>query len=141
MKRRLIAGIPVVLLGILVAIGPRTVFPVCGGWEDPSMHCHWTALAETGVGGVLALLGLGLLLCGRDEFAAALHWAVFLNALLALLFPVALTGVCPGTGMSCRLLTLPALVVLSSLLMASSAIQGGAAIIRIRRQASGRRKK
>jgi hypothetical protein len=132
----LVAGLPAVLVGILVAVGPRTLFPVCEGLDDPSMPCHWTALVEAGVGGVLALLGVALILCARggaESCAPGLHVAVFLDAALALLVPTALVGVCQGAHMPCRLLTLPALAVLGSLLMLASAMQGWRAFAGVRR--------
>ena len=58
-------AIAAVLLGLLVAIAPRLIFPVCqidlfstGSAPEPRMRCFWFAQAELLIGGAIMLAGL-----------------------------------------------------------------------------------
>lgn len=116
MKHRVIGSI-FIILGGLVAIGPKTIFPVCDVHMSMVMKCHWTAQAESGVGLVIAILG-GLLVITRSIYIRiGLNIGIILNGLLALLIPSVLIGVCEGQHMTCHSLTLPAIVVLSSIIV------------------------
>jgi glucose uptake protein GlcU len=124
MKKRLVFGIPPLVIGLLIAIGPQTLFPVCEVMGEMVMHCHWTAQAELGIGLVIALLGLAGIIFSSKDLRLGLSISLFLNGLLALLVPSVLIGVCPGAHMPCHILTLPALSVLSALLVVISVING-----------------
>jgi hypothetical protein len=81
------------------------------------MKCFWTARAELGIGLVIAILG-GLSLVFKPALVSlGLGIGALLNAVLALLIPTALIGVCEHGHASCRVLTLPALLVLSGILI------------------------
>jgi hypothetical protein len=118
MKCRLVFGIPVVVLGLLIAAGPVTVFPVCPVMMEMIMRCHWTAQAELGVGIIIAILGLLSVLIESQQVRLGLSIAIFLNGIFALLIPSVLIGVCPGAHMHCRTLSLPALVILGGITVA-----------------------
>jgi len=164
MKNRLITGILFIILGGLIALGPQTIFPVCGihtaeqasaqgtekigeqegiktgGQEtmqaaegageqaaiamttDSVMKCHWTAQAELGIGILIALLGAFLIIFQSKQIRMGLSLALGLNGILALLIPTVLIGVCGGAHMPCRSLALPALTVLSSVVIVTSAV-------------------
>ncbi len=85
------------------------------------MKCHWTAQAELGVGLLIALLGIFLLCSRSGQVRLGLSLALILNGLLVLLLPVILIGVCGNLHMSCRSLTLPALIILSSTVVFAAA--------------------
>lgn len=85
------------------------------------MKCHWTAQAELGIGILIALLGVFLLIFQSGQIRLGLSLAVILNGVLALLIPTALIGVCGSINMTCRSLTLPALTILSSIVIVTSA--------------------
>lgn len=146
MKNRLISGIIFLALGLLIALGPQIIFPVCrspamgeeaaqSGPEkgmgmsahitgNSPMKCHWTARAELGAGLLIAIESLLLILLGSSKIRFGLNIAIGLNGILALLFPTVLIGVCGSTRMNCRSLTLPALVIISGLVIAVSVING-----------------
>ncbi|SHH74736.1 protein of unknown function [Sporobacter termitidis DSM 10068] len=155
MKNRLISGIIFIILGLFIAVGPQTVFPVCGvhtaaqSAEQTSMpmnsqetdqseqcaadgdamsasmnmmmKCHGTGQAALGLGALIAVSGVLLILLRSKQTRLGLSIALFLNGILALLIPTALIGVCDGAQMSCRMLALPALTILSSLAIIAAA--------------------
>jgi len=149
MKNRLVSGIVFLALGLLIALGPQTIFPVCritdfGGdvtktaseknkdmihnmgniKGTSSMKCHWTARAELGVGLLIAFEGFLLTFFDSRQTRFGLNAAIGLSGILSLLFPTILTGVCGSTRMDCRSLTLPALVIISVSVIVCSVMNG-----------------
>jgi hypothetical protein len=123
MKNRLSIGITFIVLGLLIAIGPFTLFPVCEVMDDMIMKCHWTAQAELGIGLGIAVLGVLSLVFASKEVRLGLSIAVLLNGILSLLVETALIGMCANPAEPCRLLTQPALSVLGGVLVVAAAIQ------------------
>lgn len=114
------------VLGLLIAITPYAVFPVCAvtvpaaaGGIVP-MKCFWTARAVLGVGGIIACSGLLLFFIKNPAMRLGMAFAPFAAGLLTVLIPNKLIGVCPGAMMACRMGTLPALTLLGSLVMAAA---------------------
>jgi hypothetical protein len=143
MKNRIVSGILFFILGLLVAIGPITIVPVCGihssmhgeesGMKMESdkmqtetsatssyMKCHWTARAELGVGLVIVTLGILLIFVSKRLIRLGISLAIGINGVLALLIPTRLIGVCASKKMACHELTLPTLVILSSFIVVIS---------------------
>ncbi|PYG88535.1 uncharacterized protein DUF4418 [Ruminiclostridium sufflavum DSM 19573] len=121
MKNRLSSGILFVVLGLLIGVGPRTIFSVCPVGNMP-MSCHWSAMAEIGAGMLIALTGALLLLIQNAQIRLGLSFTLFLSGVLALLLPTVLIGMCGSVHMDCNKLTLPALVILSALVIVTSAV-------------------
>lgn len=128
MKRNYVAGIISIILGLLIAIGPKLLFPVCSalielanGKKIP-MKCNWTAQAEIAVGALIVITGI-LLIVFREQIAQIIS-SIFLFLLGAstVLFPTYLIGVCPTETMSCHVATLPALIILGSCVMVLAVI-------------------
>lgn len=119
MKQNQWVGCAVLLLGILIAIVPQFIFPVCDGSIETAsgkqvpMRCHWTAVAELGTGALIAIGGILLLMVKEPGTQLGISLMTLFSAVLALLFPVWLIGVCPSPLMPCHAGTLPALVLLS----------------------------
>lgn len=120
MKRAPVSGILLVLAGITLALVPYAVLPVCAGTVETAsggsvpMKCFWTAKAELGVGSLITFGGL--LSCFSRDAGARFGIAAMTagTALLGIAFPTALIGVCPSEAMACRMGTLPALVLINS---------------------------
>jgi hypothetical protein len=121
MKHRVI-GILFIILGGLIAFGPRTIFPVCDANLDMVMKCHWTARAELGIGFVIVLSGVLLTVIQSDRIRLGLSLGIILNGILSLLIPTVLIGVCGGQHMTCHSLTLPALAVISGIVIIAAAV-------------------
>jgi hypothetical protein len=119
MKNRLFPGISFIVLGLLIAIGPFTIFQVCK-WDMMIMKCFWTARAELGAGILIAILGILTLLFASSRIRLGLSISAALNGILVLLIPTVLIGVCEESLLPCRVLTLPSLVILSSILIVIS---------------------
>ncbi|MDR2495456.1 MAG: DUF4418 family protein [Spirochaetaceae bacterium] len=123
MKIRITAGIAVVVLGLLTALGPRFLFKVCGPRTDGGfMKCHWTAQAEIGAGALTAVLGAALVFFSSVKIRLGLAIGVVLFAMSALLYPHALIGGCGMHTMPCRTTAFPALTVVGILTIAVGAL-------------------
>jgi hypothetical protein len=122
MIKRIFAGVIFIILGLLAALGPQTLFSVCGAHEGKFMKCHWTAQAELGIGLVIAILGLLLILFDSRQLRIGISIGILLNGILVLLLPNALIGVCGSQQMKCRSLTQPALNILGVLVALAAVI-------------------
>lgn len=59
MKKKIISGALIFVFGLLIAIGPFSIFHVCKpDQSEMYMKCYWTARAELGIGIVISILGL-----------------------------------------------------------------------------------
>lgn len=151
MKSRLVSGLLLMILGVIIAIGPMVIFPVCGvkhsdgdkaqgnsmavpnedemvqGTPAQStahkvMRCFWTSRAEMGLGALISITSVLLIVLKSKKIRIGLSISTALHGILALLIPTVLIGVCDNHHMHCRIGTLPALVILSSLVIAISII-------------------
>lgn len=111
MKNRIITGIFYTVMGLLVALGPSFLFPVCQGLKEDGtfMKCHWTAQSEIGIGFVILMLGISLLVSKYEKQRIGISIALALQSLIVILIPNVLIGVCTKIDMNCRALTLPIL--------------------------------
>ena len=112
-KNSILTGVSNLILGLLIAVGPSSFFAVCEAMDGKFMKCHWTAQAEIGVGGIIALLGLVLIFIADEKIRLGIQISILPVFAVALLIPDVLIGVCGKSHMQCRALTLPALNVLS----------------------------
>jgi hypothetical protein len=118
MKIRITGGSAAVVLGLLIAVGPRFLFKVCGLTANGGfMRCHWSAQAEIGVGSLIAALGLASFFFASSKIRMGLTIGIFLSAVLALLIPHGLIGGCAMHSMACRKAAFPAITVISILLL------------------------
>lgn len=116
MKNRVVFSLLFIITGILIILSPTKLFPVCDAHEM-KMACYYTSRAEIGLGGLIASLGVLYFLFKSKDTRIGLSLAQILNAVLVLLLPLELTGLCKMDDMACRAKTLPALIVLSVLLI------------------------
>jgi uncharacterized membrane protein HdeD (DUF308 family) len=116
-----ILGIVAVILGLLVAIGPDYVFPVCqyyglmvetaGGTYLP-MPCWYTAMAEVGIGAMIVMVGLLLILTKQNETRRALGFVLGALGVFVALVPTYLIGMCANPEHPCRVGTEPFLILM-----------------------------
>ena len=112
-KNGILSGIIFLALGLLTAIGPHTIFAVCAPMEKGFMKCHWTAQAQSGIGGGIALLGIVLLFLSSEKIRIGIQIAILIIFVQGLLITNWLIGVCGGEHMKCHSLTKPALNVIA----------------------------
>jgi hypothetical protein len=123
MKNRLFSGIAFIILGGLIAFGPKTLFPVCDPAESGKyMKCYWTGQAEMGIGLAVLVLGIFLILVLSEQIRIGLQIAAAVQMMSAILIPSVLIGVCDGKKMGCHALTLPMLNVLGAIGIAIAVI-------------------
>ena len=115
MKNRIIIAALFIISGLLVILGPTALFPVCSA-EKMKMACYYTSKAEIGLGSLIGVLGIVYFFFKDKGVRLGLSIAQLANAVLILLYPLALTGLCGKEDMDCRVGTLPALIVLSVVL-------------------------
>lgn len=112
MKNKYVVGALLLVLGLLIAIGPQKVFPVCEFNPEKPMKCNWMGKAEIGVGAVIALIGVLQMVMDHAKVRMGLSMAAVPMGLLTLLLPTKLIGVCMNVHMRCVTLTRPALLML-----------------------------
>ena len=122
MNKKLFAAIAQFVLGVLIAVAPRTFAHVCEVTDmTMPMACHYTAQAALGIGIVIALLAIiGLFVA--EATRAGLDIANAVLGVLVILVPTVLIGVCKGAMMHCHMVTLPTLIVLGVLTTVFSVI-------------------
>lgn len=116
MKNGILLPVSIVILGLLIAIVPQFVFPVCAPTPVKIMKCIWMAKAEIGVGLVIATIGLFMIFFKSAQMRFAFSLSLVCMSALAAALPTVLIGVCMNETMSCRVGTLPALMIISAIL-------------------------
>jgi hypothetical protein len=122
MKKSVIFGIVIILLGLFIALGPQFLFRVCGHGENGFPHCHWSAQAEIGMGLLIAALGACMIVFTDPKTHLGLIIGVLMASLITLAIPNFLIGGCGMLTMRCRRIAFPALTVESIVLLVFSAI-------------------
>lgn len=119
MKNKLTVGIIAIVLGVLIALIPIVIFPVCANklelmnGKTLFMKCHWTAMSELLVGILIVLTGILIIGFKKHETRLALSIILFLFGLTSLLMSKVVIGMCDTATMPCRIGTEPALIVAS----------------------------
>jgi hypothetical protein len=123
-KNRIAFGAGAILSGALLAAGPWSLFKICSqahhAHEGHSV-CFYTARAEIGIGALAALLGIAYMLFRDKNVRAGLSFAVSGDAALSLVVANFLIGMDPDPMMACRTAALPALNVISALVLVFAA--------------------
>ena len=120
MKKSVIFGSVVIVLGLLIALGPQFLFKVCSH-DDSYLRCYWSAQAEIGLGLLIAALGFCMIVFADPKTHMGLLIGIFLAGIIALFIPHALIGGCGMMTMQCRKVAFPALTVESIVLLVFSA--------------------
>ena len=122
MKKAIIFGAVIIILGLLIALGPQFLFKVCGHGEEGFPHCHWSAQAEIGMGLLIVALGACMIVFTDTKTHLGLAIGTFLASIIALAVPNFLIGGCGMMTMQCRKIAFPALTAESIVLLVFSAI-------------------
>jgi hypothetical protein len=116
-----IPALILIVLGILLAVSPWTIAPVCevngmyamlqSGKTLP-MPCGWTARAEIAIGILTIFAGILLQFSQSAETRRVIGLFGIGLGIFAILFPLAITKMCAMADHPCNLLTKPVLVLL-----------------------------
>lgn len=120
--RRKIISIIIILVGLLVAVGPQFIFPVCEVTSEMVMRCHYTAMMSIGLGVALAIIAILIFLGNSVPYIKALYLTVGIFGALIIATPTILIGVCDSPMMHCHTMTRPILILLGVLTIILSAI-------------------
>lgn len=112
MRKKYVFSLLFIIVGFLIAIGPRTIFYVCDSSEDMIMRCYYTAQTELALGIEIAIFGVILAIQKSRAAQAATSISLALSGIITLLVPNVLIGVCDGIHMHCHAVAKPALSLL-----------------------------
>ncbi len=119
------------LLGVVLALTPFVLFPVCGPMPNGKyMMCHYSGIFITGMGALIVVLSLLALWGHRKRWVAPLSGVLsIVAALLSYLVPMRIVvignkatmgwecGLCKAADMVCHTATMPTVTVLVSALV------------------------
>ena len=147
MKKVIISGVIVIMLGLLIALGPQFLFKTC----DPNMSssanadaddccaepaqnnccgpaasslpiCYWSARAEIGIGFLIAALGACMFVFTDPKTHLGLLIGILLASIITLAVPHFLIGGCGMMTMRCRRVAFPAITIESAILLIFTAV-------------------
>ncbi len=112
------------LIGVLIVIIPRYVFPSCEYIRQVSspMKCSYTRRAELAIGIVITIGGITMFFSKSREAVRAVSIILIGLGLMTILIPSYLIGVCASPEMPCHYGMLPSLNLLGGLLIIMSLI-------------------
>lgn len=113
MKNKIGIGIYFLAAGILILAGPKTLFEVCERGETV-MKCWWTVQAETGIGIIIAALGILYMFLSANEAKMALSVSQAVISAVGILIPSVLIGGCMNSEMRCQSVTFPVLYAIAA---------------------------
>jgi len=116
LKNRYLSAIIYLAYGLLIAVGPQTLFKVCTS-EASTMKCYWTSRGEIGVG-VLFLFNAVIALVFKERQNQRLISIFGFGAgILALALPLYLIGGCGNSKMPCNTTAFPVIYLLTGLVL------------------------
>lgn len=120
-KRSLLVSMPIALFGLLLALVPGHVLPVCAvAALAPPMRCHWSGSVLAGFGTTFFAAGALLFLSRQAGVRTGISIMILPVAALAAMAPTYLIGMCRMATMPCRTGTYPAAMILLALVAASA---------------------
>lgn len=120
-----LVGLGLLLLGVLLALGTKWLFPTCDPTESGTwMKCHWSGQVSIGIGAVIAVLAVVFLLVPSRFVRAGLSLAAVPIGLFNLAAVYGLIGLCGSAMMRCRAVTQPGVTILSLAVILLGAANG-----------------
>ena len=121
MKKKYIFGGIFILFGVMLALLPNKIAPVCHVEEGAKMmKCFWTGRALFGTGILLAVLNIFFCITKSAQIGIAV--SNILIALYAAAVPTVLIGTCKMPTMMCNAHTKPAVFLTAGLFIIANAI-------------------
>ena len=117
MNRKSIPAAVILALALLLTAGSMTFLGPCVHGDGSFGPCHWAGRAVTGVGALLAALGV-LALAMREK--QGLYLAMLPAATLGFAIPGTLIDLCGTAAMRCRMVMQPASRILFALMLAAA---------------------
>ncbi|MBR2764798.1 MAG: DUF4418 family protein [Blautia sp.] len=116
MKKKVpVPALAILILATLVVAGVKTVLGPCVHEDGSFGPCHWTGQAVFGTAVLLAVQSLCAIVQRQEAGRRGLYLAMMLTAVLGILFPGTLIGLCGMATMRCRAVMRPAVTILFSL--------------------------
>lgn len=116
MKNKITNILFYIIMGVLLASGPYTLFQVCDTSEK-IMKCWWSVRAETGIGALLIFSGILILVLKSKEALYAINLYNIVIGIVAIVIPNVLIGGCGKETMPCRSLTFPSIYIISAVVI------------------------
>jgi hypothetical protein len=120
-KKNLLLGTFVIILGLLIALGPQLFFKVCAAHGSTFPLCHWSARAELGIGMLIAALGICLIIFNNKKTQLGLYIGIFFTSIISLSIPHVLIGGCKASTMACHRVAFPAITIIGVITLLFSA--------------------
>jgi hypothetical protein len=117
MKRNIIIGAVIIVIGLLISLGTQYIFMPCPPHGNTYALCHWTTQAELGMGMLIAAFGLCFIVFPDTKTQIGLTLGIFFTSIMVIGLPYALIGGCTDHSMRCHKVTFPVVTVLGSILL------------------------
>jgi hypothetical protein len=124
MKRNILIGSAIAILGLLLIFGPKFLFKACSvhDYGDAPPHCFYSIRAELGVGIIIVALGICFILLSDLKIQQGLTVGLFFMGIIALFIPTLLIGGCAVKTMRCHTTAFPLLIIISSIVLAGAVL-------------------
>lgn len=121
MTRNRVAGAIVFALGLLLALTPRFILPVCEFAGKKAMNCGYMGRTEIFLGVIVISIAVGVFFSRGAEALRWLMLVALVTGAVVIMVPQVL-GYCPSAQMPCHYGTVPMLRLLGILLLITSAV-------------------
>lgn len=122
--KALIMELTLFILSALLAVGVMTFFSACKHKTDTGMWmaCHWAQMAVFGAACAMAAVSLAMLFVKSGRARLGLAFSLIPVSIYTALIPNTLISLCMKTDMRCHTVMKPAVIVISVLIAAASAV-------------------